>query len=210
MSVKGANEITVTEKDETVSFEDLTSFLHDVHQSTVSNGMHFAAASQNAQETQKRLGSRGTFFVARTKEKELVGCGAVSYGTVCPNWFARNKPYCEIKMVGVKPAFRGQGINNRIYEALENYGFTMANILTMNTAVDNKIVIQSNLRHGWVIVGYTSWKTTDYYSVIMAKWKRECPYNQFTLFIVSKLSWIKVHFLKDRFGNTRLKKEKRL
>lgn len=168
---------TVIEKPDWISYEEIADLLHDAHRSNVEKGMHFVASSQDGAETERRLGEEGKFFVALSENNELIGAGAIAFMPACKDWYGKGQACGEIKMVGVRDRYKGRGISSALYKALEEYGFSRCDLLVMNTARDNRMVLESNARHGWVYIDYKSWKKTDYYSVCMAKWKNGCPYN---------------------------------
>ena len=169
----------VIEKPDWISYDDIAEILHDAHKSNVKKGMHFVASYQDGAETERRLGDEGKTFVALSEDNELVGTGSIAFHKSCKDWYGKGRRCGEIKMVGVPEKYKGKGISTAIYHALEEYGFSRCDLLVMNTAKDNRIVLDSNARHGWEYVDFKSWKKTDYYSACMAKWKNGCPYNKF-------------------------------
>lgn len=172
-------EYKIMEKPDWISYEEIADVLHDAHRANVKKGMHFVASSQDGAETERRLGEEGKFFVALSETNELIGVGAIAFMPSCRDWYGKGQACGEIKMVGVPEKYKGKGISTAIYHALEEYGFSRCDLLVMNTAKDNRIVLDSNARHGWEYVDFKSWKKTDYYSACMAKWKNGCPYNKF-------------------------------
>lgn len=167
----------IVEQPESVKDEDLAVLLRDAHQATRAQGMLFKAATGTGADLRKRLGENGKFFVAITEDNEIAGVLGVSLCTNCRTWCGYGKPYVNIHMVGVATRFKRQGINGKLYARGCEYGFQFADMLLMNTSEDNIVVIDSNLRHGWKIVDYISAKGTNYYSVVMAKWRDVCPYS---------------------------------
>lgn len=167
--------IMITEKPDRISLEEITAVLHEAHESTAGSGMHFWARTQTAEDTRKRLGDDGVFYVALDGE-ELAGCAAVIFHPPGKKWYNSNSEYAEIKMVAVRKTYKGLGISNLLYDALEARAFKRVGFISMNTADDNKLVVDRNLRHGWKLIDYCSWRNTDYYSVVMGKWKN-CPYT---------------------------------
>lgn len=196
--------ICIKEKDDSISYEMIVDVLHDAHSTTMENGMHFKAASQNVKETLDRLGDTGKFFCAIDDKDGLVGCGAVIKHTSSNMWWACNGEYRSIEMVAVKNDHKGQGINRMLYKEMEKYGFSDCPVMEMNTAVNNRIVIESNLRHNWVIAGYISWKGTNYYSVRMLKWRAGYPVSRGRIIIKKYSSWMRVHLIKNKNGKYRL------
>ena len=191
-----------------ITIEQITELLHRAHETTASKGMHFTAFKQTPEDTKRRLGENGLFYVALTPEDRLVGAGAIVFHEKGSKWYFNHEPYAEIKMVGVDPDFRGRGISNRIYDALETHGFNTVNMLTMNTAAGNAPVLGRNARHGWKYIDYCSWRSTDYYSVIMGKWKN-CPYASGRIRFYYLIRKIIVTVMRDQKGSYRLLPQRR-
>ena len=196
-------------KPDEISYEEITDVLHEAHASTADKGMHFVALTQTAEETRKRLGEDGKFFVALARSEDgsgeeiLAGVGAVAFYKSCKGWYGKGQPYADIKMVGVRNEFKGQGISSALYRALEEYAFSRVDLITMNTAEDNAIVLDSNARHGWKRVDFRSWSKTDYYSVVMAKWKDACPFSDAAVKRHYELSKAKTRLLRNADGKRR-------
>lgn len=194
--------IEIIKKPDWISLEQITEVLHDAHTTTADNGMHFLAYSQTVEDTRRRLGDDGLFYVALC-DGELAGCAAVVFHPKSSKWYCTDKEYAEIKMVAVRNQFKGLGINNSLYRALEEHAFSRCNLVVMNTAEDNRIVVDSNLRHGWKIIDYLSWRYTDYYSVIMGKWKK-CPYTDRYINFRYRFRRLQVRIAKDKNGKYRI------
>ncbi len=166
----------IVQQPDWISDDEIADILHDAHKSTLEKGMHYSVLTQRGKEVRERIGENGCFFVALLEGKELVGVTGVSFKKRSTAWYIKNKPYAEIKLVGVKSDYKGHGIYGMLQEKVYNYAFQHVEILTTNTAVKNTILINNNLKRGWDFVDFVSWKNTDYYSVVMAKWKDGCPY----------------------------------
>ena len=198
-------EYKIQQKPEWISYDEIVDVLKDAHTDTADKGMHFTALTQTPEETEKRvLEHNGVFFVALSQDNELLGVGAILFHKKGHSWYNRNKPYAAITMVGVRKKVKGKGISNGIYREMEKLGFSRVNILTMNTAENNKIVLESNFRHGWKYVDVKSWSNTDFYSIAMAKWKDGCPYHKLFLQIMYKERQIMTHLIFKENGEYRM------
>ena len=167
----------IIEKPDRISYDEIADVLHDAHRSNISRGMNFLASKQTGAEIEKRFGDNGKFFTAITDDNQIAGVGAVTLHQSCKGWYGKNQPYSKITMVGVPEKYKGHGISSALYREMEKYGFSVFDLMVMNTAKDNYIVLDSNARHGWKYVDYKSFSQTDYYSPCMAKWKDGCPYS---------------------------------
>lgn len=194
--------IEVIKKPEYISLEQITEVLHEAHETTAVGGMHFWAHTQTVEDTRKRLGNSGEFFVALC-DGDLAGCAAVIFHQHGKKWYCKNKDYAEIKMVAVRNKYKGLGLSNMLYSALEKRAFERNDLIVMNTASANELVIGRNIRHGWKIIDYCSWRNTDYYSVVMGKWKK-CPYSDLHLKGRYKIRKLLVTAFKDSKGHYRI------
>ena len=186
-----------------ISFEELADILHDAHRSTSEKGLHFVASTQNACETKQRLGKNVFFLVALdTQTNARVGCIAIVPDYNLRYWFNKGRS-CYIAMLGVRNAYKGRGIGSLLWNAAEKYSFEMSDILIMDTAVNNNIVIDDRTRNGWKIVRYHSSCKTNYYSVMLAKWRENCPYPNLYINIMRKLSFCLNHIFKRKDGSIR-------
>lgn len=195
----------IQQKPDWISYDDIVDVLKDAHTDTAEKGMHFTALTQTPEETEKRvLEHNGVFYVALSQDNELLGVGAILFHKKGRAWYNRHKPYAAITMVGVRKKAKGKGISNGLYHEMEKLGFSRVDILTMNTAENNKIVLESNFRHGWKYVDVKSWSNTDFYSVAMAKWKNGCPYHNLFLQLMYKERYIITHLLYKENGEYRM------
>ena len=193
----------VMERPEWISFDEIADLLHEAHRENVRKGLNYSAATQNGEEIRRRLHDKGLFFVAITHDNKLVGASAVEIKERLTSWYGKNRPYAEISMEGVLPDYQGKGINSLIRAAISDYAFSYVDLLVLDTAEKNRHAIAVNQKRGWLCVDYRSWKTNDFYSVVMAKWKNDCPYSEAYLrrrFLIRKWK-TKLHYTNK--GRTR-------
>ena len=202
-SMDGLSDIQIIEQPDWISDDEIADVLHDAHQTTLAAGMHYSVLTQNGADIRARLGGNGRFFVALKDGKELVGVSGISFFERSKSWYAKGQPYAEVKLEGVRNEFKGMGINGLLHKRIYEYAFDKVNVLVTNTAVQNSIVRRNDLKRGWTIVDFTSWKSTDYYSVVMAKWKDGCPYSKAECRFRFLMKKCRVMLLKNRFGQTR-------
>ena len=203
MSSDNSLNIIIKQQPEWISDDDIVALLHDAHKSTLEAGMHYSVLNQKGTDIRKRIGKDGVFFVALLDGKELVGVSGITYNDKSKAWYLKGKPYYEVKLEGVKPDFKGKGINGLLHREIYNYAFNRVDVLVTHTAEHNNIVIRNDLSRGWKLVDFASWKTTDYYSVVMAKWKNKCPYTTTICNVVFILKKYKTKIMKNQFGQYR-------
>ena len=202
--MEGDQIITVTQQPSWISDEDIAELLHDAHKTTLEAGMHYAVLKQNGKDIRKRLGSDGVFFVAVTADKQLLGVSGISFYDKYNRWFTEGKPCAEVKLEGVRDSYKGKGINGMIHKAVYEYAYERVDLLVTHTAQQNSIVIRNDLNRGWHVVDYDSWKATDYYSIILAKWKDGCPFSEQSCRLHFLLRKYRTKLIKNRYGQYRM------
>lgn len=195
-------EIIIREKDQTITYEMITNLLNEAHKENEINGMIFMARKQSVEQTIERLGEAGFFCVALINE-QLVGTAAVTF--VKNN--NKKMKFGIIKMVCVKNEFRGKGISSLMYAFLENKAMLQnCNYVITTTAISNKLVVNSNLKHSYYKYDYKSFRNTDYYSIVMKKDFKYSLYNRMYGTVRYYLKKVKCLAFVDKKGNIRLKK----
>lgn len=175
--INNSIQIEITQKPKWITYDEIADVLHDAHRATFEKGMRYSVLNQNGQDLRRRIGEDGVFFVALLNNKTLVGVTGVSFKNKSNAWYTQNKPYAEIKLVGVRSEYKGLGIYNRLQEEAYKYAFERVELLMTHTATQNTILLNNNIKRGWKFVDYLSWDSTNYYSIVMAKWRNECPYS---------------------------------
>lgn len=166
---------SMEEKTEAVSFDQIAEVLHDAHQSNIEQGMQFASAYITGEEIREKVGKEGSIYLIR-KENEIAAVGAVKYRQ-WNKWFCKDMLCGDILLVGVREKYKGYGLSKMMYHKMEEIIFQKCEIATMNTAVNNTIMLQSRLHDGWRYVDYFSHKGVNFYSIMLAKWRDQCPYS---------------------------------
>lgn len=223
--------IEIIQQPEFISDDDIAALLHDAHQSTKEKGMNFTASYFTGEQNRKRLGEDGVFYVAlaeaapaagqgqseavpaasqepaeaapAAKDKELAGVLAVCYEKDCKLWCHQGKDFAELKMMGVSTKFKGQGISSKLNDVVIKDAFERTDLITFNTAEHNQRVIDFYERRGFVKVNYRSYRSTNYYSVELAKWRDGCPYSAFTCKLRYALIRLKVRLFYKETGGRR-------
>lgn len=197
------NKIRILIQPDRISDDDICDLLHEAHQSTLDAGMHYSVLNQTGKDIRRRIGENGVFFVAVDEDDQPAGVLGVSFYEKSSAWYAKGKPYAEVKLGGVRQAYKGMGIYSMLLDAIYPYAFERVDVLTTNTAVQNTIIRKADEKRGWVYVDFVSWTATDYYSVVMAKWKDTVPYNR--AYCLLRYTWQKCRtvILKNRSGQYR-------
>ncbi|MDO5456148.1 MAG: hypothetical protein Q4F25_04440 [Eubacteriales bacterium] len=193
---KKDREFKVIPKPDSISCDLIAEVLREAHRANEAKGMHFATAVSTGEEIAEHVGQDGGFFVVMDGEEVCAVC-ALKYRT-WDKWFCRGELCGDIMLVGVREAYKGLGLSNLMYETLEEIAFRRCALVTMNTALNNTIMLDSRLHRGWRYVDYFSHKGTDFYSVMLAKWRDGCPYTE---------EYCRKMYLKRRRNITLLKKK---
>ena len=197
--------IIVKEKDDSISWEEVTEVLHSAHQSTKAQGMNFKAGKQSAMETKKRVADGKVIIALLEPEKKVVGTCAVTTYTECEKWYWK-KAFVKFEMICVAEKYKGFGISKKILNEAERKAFCNFDLIELDTAENNRFAINMYKRRGFVLVDYVSWVGTNYYSVVMAKWKWGCPYSKIKCKLRFFYRKMRCKLLKDCYGRLRIKK----
>lgn len=173
-----AQTITVMEKPDWISYDEIAELLHQAHRQNVEQGLQYMAASQNGEEIQKRLHGPARLYVALNENRELIGVSAIELKEHSKSWYGLNKPYGLVKLEGVRPDCQGMGVQSTLRREIEKYAFQHVDLLQLDTAEKNHHAVAVFKKQGWIPVSYLSRKTNNFYSIIMAKWKNGCPFSK--------------------------------
>ncbi len=196
-------DIQIIKQPEWVTDDQIVSLLHNAHQTTLQKGMHYSVIDQNGQDIRRRIGDNGVFFVALIDNKILAGVSGISFCPEGAEWYIKGKPYAEIKLEGVREEYKGLGINGMLHRAIYDYAYNYVDILITQTATQNKIMQNADKKRGWHYVDYVSRKSTNYYSVVMAKWKTAPPISSIYCHYKYFCSKTRTRILKTRNGEYR-------
>lgn len=182
-------DISVIEKPEWVSWEEIKQCLFDAHAANRENGINMTHYQWPTDRIIKTLGDNGRMFVALDGEK-LAGVAAVCDKTG-DSWYAKGK-YAYLGFAGVRPEYKGQGIYNELVSVRENHALMHGfNTIIFDTHQRNKVVQNKALKNGYRYVHFFRASSKDHYCVIMAKWPDGCPYSKLYCFYKYIISVIK-------------------
>lgn len=195
--------ISVIEKPEWISYDDIADLLHEAHKRNVEKGMLYSASHQSGEEIQKLLHENGMFYVALTDDNQLAGVSALELFPQSNKWYGEKRPYGKVFLEGVLPAYQGMGVSSKLRAMIEEKAFQSADFLVLDTAEGNRHARAINRKWGWLEVDCIVRKTNNFYSVVMVKWKDAPPFSKRKLWLKYWLRRIKKHILYDRFGKRR-------
>lgn len=188
--------ITVIEKSESLSWDDIHECLWQSHAQNRNNGMMMKTSLLSGEELKSRIKKNSISyktFVAFDGGK-LVGTATVAIRTN-GSWYAKGR-VAYLMLAGILPDYSGLGIYRSFFQMREQYGKDNGcKILLMDTAEHNYRVQTALLKNGFDYVDFFATQS-KHYSVAMAKWYGECPYPSIYLkfrFILKKC-YIKIRF----------------
>ena len=165
--------IEITEKDDSVSWEEITDLLHRAYAVRKEQGLNYGAVSQTVEQTIQRAQPKGTIrnvtLVAKENGKLI---GTTTFCIRAGNkWYEGGKTLF-FHMTAVAPEQKGKGLGNRlIEETIAAAGREDCDTVVFDTAQKaNDLVEWYTRRFGFQKVGLVSWPNTNYYSIEFVKY----------------------------------------
>ena len=180
------SKIEYLEKPEWVTWDDIHECLYKAHSVNRKKGFSMTNVGLSGEELKKKVGS-GHCFIA-LEGKRVVGVACLKIFK--PNRWWTKKEVAYTFLDGIIPEYRGTDVFFGL-EKIRNKFISDAGvrIRQCNTAEQNKTVIKLCTRGGYKIVQYSATgKGADYYSVIMVLWEDGCPYGDWFVNFMFKLS----------------------
>ena len=105
--------VVIRKKDAAFSWERLTGLLHEAYKRNADSGLGFAAASQSAEQTKRRV-QDGTVFIAFLDEEPIgaVCCRVKNNGG---HWYDKGITG-HISQFAVLPRFKGEGVGSALLD----------------------------------------------------------------------------------------------
>ena len=182
-------EIRYLEKPDWVSWDDIRKCLNAAHQVNKKTGFEMRNANITT-ETLTEMVKDARCFVA-LKGKKVIGVACVKILNM-KKWFVRDQvlyTFCD----GILPEYRGTDVYFSLRKEREAYvKSTGIKIHMFRTSEHNNVVINLNKKRGFKLVQFqpTKKKHANYYQVTMVKWDDGCPFPDWFLNFMFKLSKI--------------------
>ena len=180
--------IQIIEKPEWVSWDDIKQCLVDAHSINRDKGINMTNYQWPADKIKEFLGEKGVMLVALDGTR-IVGTAAIAEKTE-KKWYAQGR-CAYMCFAGVIPEYSSRGI----YKALINKREKIAeesgyHNLIFDTHCHNTRIQEIARKNRYRYVRYFCAKSGDHFSVVMAKWLRECPFSDRFIkrqFLISKI-----------------------
>ncbi len=180
-------DIKFVEKPDYVSWEEVVNCIREAHQKNKKRGFEMLNTKLSANELAEKL-KDGFCFVALDGDR-VVGTVSLRFLKSKTHWWTRKK-VAYTCYDGILPEYRGTdvffGLDNLRNKYIHDSGIR---IRQCNTAEQNKTVIKLCKKGGYKLVQYSATgKGAEYYSVIMVLWEDGCPYSDWFVNFMFKVS----------------------
>lgn len=167
------SEITIIEKPDWVSWDEIHEVLWRAHGQNRENGINMALPALPGEEIRKRIEGNGIMLVAICDGK-VVGTAAIKRKTV--NLWCGKGEYAYFCFASVLPEYNGKGIYKALAIRREELALSMGMDKTLfDTHENNQHQLVIAQKAGYKFVDVSVWK--DHYNVVMVKWLKGCPYS---------------------------------
>ncbi len=170
------SDITVMEKPEYISYDEIHSILERAHSVNRKDGFVMITSNLNGEQIRSRIGEKGKCWVALDGD---IPVGTLSMRMVQRNtWYAKGE-IPDYMLAGVIPEYQGKHINGILAQQLFAYARQQGYpLIELDTAEDNTHAISVYEHQGFRLVDFLAKKDLDHYSVVMVKWLDDCPYSK--------------------------------
>ena len=194
------NEITYMIKPDWISWDEVQECQALSHSINIAKGLKMHCAELTGEELRKSL-KGGLCFVA-LDGKKVVGTASLIISNSRKFLFKKKLGY--LCMEGILPEYQGTDVYFGLQEIrMQSIINNDIDILYFDTAENNRLVRKLQARQGYKNIYYISFKSTDYYSVTMAKWIRGKPIPDF---ILKPFFFISEKYVKLRYKPHRVKR----
>lgn len=174
------NGITIIEKPDWISFDDIHELLYLAHaENRAKRGFHVQTTEMTGEELEAHLGSTGKCFVAMDGKKLV---GTASYRIVERNYWCVKGLVADRILVAIHPDYQGKHIlfllGNAVETSVIEKGLHYIESITAETNKPMRIACQKD---GFRNIDFRV-PTSDHYNVVMLKWLDGCPYPRWRIY----------------------------
>lgn len=172
------DEIQYLLKPEWVTWDSVQECQRKAQESNNAKGFHMAAQDLSAEYLEKKM--RGGLCFVALDGKRVVGVSGLLLFKG-KNWWSFGKKVAYNCMDGILPEYQGTdvyfGLSDLRMKYIKESG---ADIIQSNTSEHNRMILKICEKKGFKKVRFSATGkniNVDYYSIIMAKWLKGCPYS---------------------------------
>ena len=179
--------IQYIEKPDNISWDTIHECLMNAHAVNAVKGLHMVNQDLKGDELKNKF-KNGHCFVA-LRNNQVIGVFGLRF-FVGRRWWSWKKKVAYCCLDGILPEYQGTDVYFGLDELRMNYiKKSGADIIQCNTAETNTLVRKITKVKKFKTVHYSSTcKGADYYSVVMVKWLHGCPYPDWFINFMYKLS----------------------
>lgn len=186
-----ADTVTITEKPEWVSWEEIKQCLLDAHAVNRAKGINMTHYQWPVEKIREYIGPNGVILVALDGSK-VVGTAAISEKEG-KAWYAKGR-YAYMCFVSVLPQYSGQGIYGKLAQLCEKIAKEQDyHVWVLDTHEKNKNMQRIVKANGYHLVGYFRTMNKDHFNVVMAKWPDGCPNSKCYCKLRFCYAWLRTH-----------------
>lgn len=193
------SEIVYMEKPEWVSWDAVADCLHEAHAINKKRGFEMPGLDMAADKLKENVGN-GHCLIAWDGEK-VVGTATLQYRQFKRNkwlkYWTKGEPFLYCGLDGIRREYQGSDVFFELdklkKKVIEESG---VEIIGFNTSEHNKVVLKMTMRSKWKPVLFSpTFKGSSYYSIYVLKWIHGCPYPDWYVNFMFKLSKVVVKTL---------------
>ena len=155
------NAIIKTREEARFSYEQVVDLLHEAFQERLQQGLHYTCSSMTVERLKEKTKDGVIVCAIDQDTNRLVGVGVMN--------FKRDgeHKYGYMEFGGVSSSAKRQGIGSKLMNAriqlAKDYG---AEYILSDTSTQAESAIKYHLKNGFKIVGYESYRSTNYWSYV--------------------------------------------
>ena len=173
------------EKPEWVSWDEVMKCIHEAQLTNNKKGLDMKFGHMTGEELRRKVGN-GYCFVVLDENNRVIGTTTLKVSYLNYWWHKGEAGYHCFE--GVLPEYRGTDVYFNMHAAVKSKENELGlKVLWADTAENNKVVLKVCHLRGWKDMRFTTYEGCNYYSVVLAKWINECPYNDNLIKIMFKL-----------------------
>lgn len=156
--------IEIRQKDDSISWEEITNLIHDAFQERLDQGMQFTCSYFTPEDYERRSANAVVLVAIDTDKNRLAGTASVVINQ------DKEGAWAYIQNLAIHPDYKRRGVGSRLEERrTEIARANGCQYMIGDTAIGAKSSVNMRKKYGFRIVGLESFKSTNYYSYVFRK-----------------------------------------